>query len=582
MAPKAPSLSTQLKSAQAESKAKDDTISSLTQRLVTANANYLKLSARQEAPEATPNATLPSLVSLNYSSLCNQLKSSQAESKAKDDTISSLKQRLATANANYLELSARQEALKATPNTTPSTQATLQAEADQYKADYNWLRAQHVVSEELVATLRSAHAINLTTIQRLTAQATTADTNIATLTSQLQTAQAHIEALTNEATAPATPAEIQPSDDQDKSSQATPIAANAIAALVSAELQKLLLPTIMSERETKLSTELRELSERLCCIERTLSSPTPVPSSAIAADAGTWADKLAGRPSKAAATVKAERPTAEAILLRQQISFRPSTLSRAVIRVAPLAADHPLRAPNLDTAKILEKAQRSERMGAVPLAINRLPSGDLAIQVTSAAEAKQIREADAGWIKDVVGSYGEELPKVADPLHAQRHTVVLHRVGTGHSLDSIQDEIERTCSAPARELQWLAGTKRRQHAAYSSILVKLSAAEDCAKLIQAGAVGIHNAVCRVAPYQPQERVVHCSNCQRHNHPARFCKSPTPRCRTCKGHHHTSKHPACSSCGCNDGTCKHARLAHNSASWRSSNTHILATRSRNLH
>lgn len=241
-------------------------------------------------------------------------------------------------------------------------------------------------------------------------------------------------------------------------------------------------------------------------------------------------------------------------------AMRAPAPNRVIVRTSKLTQGHPLRSPTLDTADVLFKLQTlRDLMGVTVQAVQRMPSGDLAITVKTPTEAKKLQQNNVQWVRQAFEFFSPELPYVADPNYSKTHMVVVHRVSTALSIQRIKEDVEYYGDVRVHDMAWLVGHKRRAGRAFSSLRVKLVGDDDAARMLAARVIGIGNLACPVVVYQAREQVLQCERCQAFMHNAHQCRAPRPKCRRCGANHLTENHPACNSCSA-AGHCLHQRLS----------------------
>ncbi|PWN17659.1 hypothetical protein BCV69DRAFT_279401 [Microstroma glucosiphilum] len=165
-----------------------------------------------------------------------------------------------------------------------------------------------------------------------------------------------------------------------------------------------------------------------------------------------------------------------------------------ILRASALAKDHEVRTS--PTAELHEEiaAALHRTLKIKPLAMRRLTSGNLAVELNIASEA----------------------------LH-------------------------QATDIGVKSCRWLIGAGRRDKSHGSSVLMGFATEDDRGAIRNRGRLGIHNEVAYLDDYRPRPRIDQCTKCQQYGHKIENCKSAVPSCRLRALPHLTQDHTDCDQC-----------------------------------
>ncbi|KAK0541919.1 hypothetical protein OC844_007932 [Tilletia horrida] len=221
---------------------------------------------------------------------------------------------------------------------------------------------------------------------------------------------------------------------------------------------------------------------------------------------------------------------------------------RVVLNTQALDPQHPARKDSEDALLGAVRWPISLAIRAKPISVNRLRSGDLAINLATAQEVDQLLQANSSWISSAFPGRSD-LPTTRAPDFCSTRSLVLHGVPFEVGAEEqLRVELFVNNGTKITKSKWLTSETARKAGgrSHGSVIISFEREEDRERVLKRGSMGCKNRSLFVAEYRPRQRLQQCSNCQQYGHVKRHC-TKKPRCRLCARKHTTSEHPACDAC-----------------------------------
>lgn len=243
-----------------------------------------------------------------------------------------------------------------------------------------------------------------------------------------------------------------------------------------------------------------------------------------------------GTPAAIAATTASARPP-------PAVAPQPT---RVTLRVSRLDPAHHLRMISNVAVLRLVAEQMKAHLGFTPSAIQRLPSGDLAVMLQTEEQVQKTFNSDDQWIHDAFDHMGAT-PELNRPGSIRQLTLVVHGVSCSTSEEEMANDLAQTYAVSIRRARWIVGPQRREHKSHSSMVIETDTQAQRDTLLNMGRIWTGRQTIHTAEYRPRPTIDQCSRCQQFGHVEDRCNAPRPTCRICSMAHHTTAHPPCRYC-----------------------------------
>ncbi|KAK0542719.1 hypothetical protein OC844_007737, partial [Tilletia horrida] len=220
----------------------------------------------------------------------------------------------------------------------------------------------------------------------------------------------------------------------------------------------------------------------------------------------TFAQVTSQSPPGAAAAPSASQGTIPPPLNPQTRLPTIKTRHRVILNTQGLPDEHPARRCTTDQllAKIAGPVHHAIKKR--PLTIDRLRSGDIAVNLANQKEVDALLQANASWISTAFLGH-TTLPKLRRQDFSCTRSLVVHGVpfelGDG---DELRKELGEQNDATFTASRWLTSEASRTKSGkqFGSVIVTINDSGDRARLLKRGLIGCQNRQLNVVAYLPKQ------------------------------------------------------------------------------